>query len=124
MKVTNRFDDGNNDWLSATRNDAWPVAYHGVQGDAIYIAPKVAIEKLRKGFNNAFTKSPAIYCTPDFNTALSYAGKNQVGELNKVSFIFQCRVNPKNHTQHSKIVWTVPESSDIRPYGLVLRDQN
>ena len=65
MNVSNKYDNGNDDWLSNNDN-AWPVAYHGLSIPDFAI-PKIIKGGLRLGFSNPFTMNiPAIYCSPNF----------------------------------------------------------
>ena len=78
LKVISIFDNGNDHWLSMDEKTSWPVAYHGFK-NFDFVLPKVIKGNyegggLRPGFNNAYTKTPAIYCSPNFETALSYSG--------------------------------------------------
>jgi hypothetical protein len=63
---------------------------------------------LRPGFRNYCSNGPAIYCSPDFNYALSYTNENNLGDFSvqgvdfrKIRMVFQCRVNPKTLNEHN-----------------------
>ena len=54
MKVSGKYDNGNDDWLS-TDDNGWPVAYHGFRHFPGFAIPKVIKEGLRPGFVNMYT---------------------------------------------------------------------
>ncbi len=76
LTVFNRFDRGN-EWLG-TDEKSWPVAYHACKNIAFNL-PQVIQGNykgggLRPEYNNAYVQNqPAIYCSPDFHTALGYS---------------------------------------------------
>lgn len=86
--------------------------------------PAIIHGGIRPGFNNAYTDGrAAIYCSPKFNTALSYAhGQSRV--LNDSKLIVQCRVNPDPQilTKHNDSIWTVYDAAAIKPYRIIIKE--
>lgn len=108
-------------WLG-TGKDAWPIAYHGIGGELEFVIPKVVKAGLRPGWNNAFTNYPAIYCSPDFDVALSYASRGRSSTIEGDSrIVIQCRVNPATVNKHTPQVWTVKDAADIKPYRIIIK---
>lgn len=112
----------NNDWIAKDgRKGEWMVAYHGTKFDVI---DPIILKGLKPGNRNAY--GIGVYCTPNLETAKSYAASS-IGEIEgkKYLVVIQARANP------AKIVkcdgrggpsdyWYVEKTEDIRTYGLLL----
>ncbi len=49
LKVKNKYDNGNNEWLAMNGNpNEWAVSFHGIK-NASYVIPKVLNEGMREG---------------------------------------------------------------------------
>ena len=71
----------------------------------------------RPGFRNAH--GVGVYCSPDFDTARSYGGKQSNADKD-LECIFQCRVNPAVLKKNTDTNWVVTDPEGIRPYRLII----
>ncbi|CAG8752512.1 6539_t:CDS:1 [Racocetra fulgida] len=122
LKVTGRYDNGNNKWLGTDEN-AWPVSYHGT---AKHNAKSIAEDgyDLSKGIRFAYGRG--IYSTPDVHIAEQYATKF-VFEGNTYVMIFQNRVNPASLRRipvGNGEYWVSEKGEDVRPYGICIKRSN
>ena len=71
----------------------------------------------RTGFRNAY--DAGVYCTPDFNVARRYGGKQSDADKD-LECIFQVRVNPAVLIKNTDTNWVVTNPKGIRPYRLII----
>lgn len=135
LRVFGRF-EGGNAWLSLDgRPGEWAVAYHGTQVEAM---PAILNGGMKAGERQAYKDfvdkrtgekiGTGIYCTPNLATAAEYSPCSEV-EGRKMQFVFQCRVRPEAikriHEEvgrESGAYWLINDASDIRPYGVLVRE--
>ena len=56
LKVSGKYDGGNDDWLSMDGNpNEWAVAFHGVGNSFYYPESKMAQGSLKIGMNNVYS---------------------------------------------------------------------
>ena len=125
LKVLNKYED--NTWLgergirTASTAGEWPVSYHGTTKEG---AEGIASEgyDINRGRRQKYGKG--IYSTPDLRTAERYAKKfTKNGKWYKI--VLQNRVNPDNlqkPKEKSGRYWLVSNDSDIRPYGVLIKE--
>ena len=138
IKVLDKYDNGNNDWLAYNGNkNEWAVAYHGVgqkcnEEEVGKFVGLIARDTLKPGDRQAHHKCDNInrkisgnkkvgngaYCTPNPNTMDKYAGK-----CNGYKMGVMLRVNPKRirFCNCVKDYWVLnPE--EIRPYRILIKE--
>jgi len=141
-RVKGTFDHGpdgqpNNDWLCLDgRPNEWAIAYHGTKFATM---PGILSGGLKVGERQAFKDhkdardgskiGSGIYCTPRVSTAADYSPSVEV-EGKKIQFVFQCRVRPvaikRIHEEvgrESGAYWLINDPLDIRPYGVLAREE-
>lgn len=136
-RVKGTFDNGNNDWLCLDgRPNEWAIAYHGTKfatmPGILSTGLTVGERQAYKDFKDARTGSKigcGIYCTPNVNTAAEYSPSVEI-DGKKMQFVMQCRVRPEAikriHEEvgrESGAYWLINEPSDIRPYGVLAREE-
>ena len=125
LKVLDKYED--NAWLggigtrTASTAGEWPVSYHGTTKKG---AEGIAMEGYDVNRGKRFLYGKGIYSTPDLSIAESYAGKfTKNGKWYKI--VFQNRVNPDKLCKVKETgdqYWIVADFSDIRPYGILLKE--
>ena len=141
LNVLNKYDNGNNDWLACDgRPGEWCVAYHGAcRGNSDeqikQIIKPILQQNLRPGagqacsgnsdiFHPGQTVGIGVYCSPNINTANSYAGTIQVRGI-KYYVAFMLRVKPDKIRAASNDVWVLNagngDFSEIRPYRFLVK---
>ena len=138
IKVLDKYDNGNNDWLAYNGNkNEWAVAYHGVgqnysEEEVGKFVGLIARDTLKPGDRQAHDKYDNInrkingkkkvgngaYCTPNPNTMDKYAGK-----CNGYKMGVMLRVYPKRirFCKCKKDYWVLnPE--EIRPYRILIKE--
>ena len=140
LEVTERYGD-DEDWLANDgRKEEWAVGYYGFGIGMNEIQIKEIIktivhDKIRpcsKQFfvdinNNLETKGDAIYITPDLEEASDKAFIIPLAN-NDYNLIIMVRVNPKSiikesETESNKKYWIIEDSSQIRPYRILLKNK-
>merc|ERR1712137_1306730 len=123
LSVLGKFDQGDNRWLHEDGIEGeWAVSYHGT---GLHKGASIA--------ENGFVWSHGqrgIYSTPHLEVAFKYASVVEHGGK-CYQVVVQNRVNPSKvqEVQMSRrrggrhVLWVVPWEDDIRPYGLILREQ-
>jgi len=139
LEVTERYGD-DEDWLANDgRKEEWAVGYYGFGLGMNDIQIKEIIKTIihdnirpcSKQFfvdikNNIETKGDVVYITPDLKEASEKAFKIHL--LNKdYRLIIMVRVNPssiigESETENNKKYWIVEDSSQIRPYRILLKN--
>lgn len=130
LNVIGKFE--NDRWLglagsrTSSSSGEWPVSYHGTNKcNAESIADQGYL--LSKG--KRFKYGEGIYSTPDLQIAQKYAG--EFGHEGKEYLIvMQNRVNPKTLKKIKGAdktgmgeYWLNPEQSDVRPYGILIKEK-
>ena len=139
LEVTERYGD-DEDWLANDgRKEEWSVGYYGFGLGMNEIQIKEIIktiihDKIRpcsKQFfvdikNNIETKGDVVYITPDIEEAYDKAFIIPLAN-NDYRLIIMVRVNPKSiiresETESNKKYWIIEDSSQIRPYRILLKN--
>jgi len=136
VRVKGKYDAGNNSWLCLDgRAGEWAIAYHGTNFAAM---PGILSAGMRAGERQAYKDhkdartgkkiGTGIYCTPKVETAAEFSPQVNV-DGRTMQFVFQCRVRPEAikriHEEvgrESGAYWLVNDPSDIRPYGVLVRE--
>ena len=139
LEVTERYGD-DEDWLSNDgRKEEWAVGYYGFGLGMNEIQIKEIIKTIihdnirpcSKQFfadikNNIETKGDVVYITPDLEEASDHAFIIPLAD-NKYRLIIMVRVNPnsiigESETESNKKYWIVEDSNQIRPYRILLKN--
>ncbi|CAD7702198.1 unnamed protein product [Ostreobium quekettii] len=102
----------------------WPVSYHGTERTAAGSIVHVGYA-LSKGKRCAFGRG--VYSTPDVEVAARYAKKFRCGGR-CFELVMQNRVNPtslvKIDASRTGVgeFWLNPAETDVRPYGILIRE--
>lgn len=125
LKVIGKYDDGNDTWLGSTNSPGeWAVSYHGTSNTN---AEPIVKWGLKVGFRNAYGRG--IYCTPNVRTALAYSQvytEKNTGKEYKIVFQNRVRVEAIHRASDKggpADYWYVPETTDIRPYGICVYEK-
>lgn len=146
LKVLNKYDNGNNDWLDCHGNkNEWAVAYHGLGTKLGFTLEKAANNIIHGGFkagsgqyyeNYDNDNKPGekigvgVYCTPKPDVMEYYAKQAKSKTIiNGKQFIigFMMRVKPDKirYTNFKKEYWVLNGSIDeMRPYRLLIKEFN
>ena len=149
LKVLNKYDNRNNDWLSCNNNpNEWAVAYHGVGGqrgkcnNIFANVNSIAQTNLNPGerqlykdyeniwylIKNRYHKcGVGVYLTPIVEAAQKFADVDEFKGKN-FQLIMMCRVNPKKIRQPDIRYTGAPywilngNSQNIRPYRILIKE--
>ena len=144
LKVLNKYDQGNNDWIEANGNpNEWAVAYHGIgrnKNNVEEITNKIVEGGFKIGNVHGLAKyddikhpgqkiGKGIYVSPkiEYIEKNDYAGKSNT-EINgkKFKMAFMLRVKPDKIRSCSEYPdeWVLqPTTDEIRPYRLLLKEE-
>ena len=114
------------------RDEGWPVAFHGTSGDDWRAIKDIVRNgfKVRGGRRDALNGEvfgSGVYCTPEPDFAAHYAEEAPLNTESghTLQVVFQVRVRPGCYRQHDHRLgkcWVVPSANDIRPCGILLRE--
>ena len=146
ISVLNKYDNGNNDWLSKDGNkNEWAIAYHGI---GIKMGSKFTLEKvtnciLKEGFKAGHGQAYAedederhpgnkvgigVYCSPDPLVMEDYAKDAEtITSVNNRKFMmgFMIRVKPDKirYSKDMREYWVLNGSTDeMRPYRILVKE--
>ena len=150
LKVTGKFDNGNDDWLACDGNkNEWAVAYHGVRtkmekSDGSKYTLEDAVGNIYKGGfkigkaqaqesyndlnNKGKTVGKGIYCSPKpevLEQYASYSKSHTIINGKRYMMGFMMRVKPDKIRISSKVpdYWVLnPTSDEIRPYRILVKE--
>ena len=146
LKVTNKFDNGDNTWIGMNNSDGeWCVAYHGVgswqSSDNVKdITGKIVKTQFKPGGGQLHSNCPdqfhpgkkvgdGVYCTPTIKTAEGYAGVSTIKGVNYKT-VLMVRVKPSalrhcdkcSDSKAPNNYWVVNGTTDeIRPYRILYK---
>ncbi len=144
LKVTGKFDNGNDDWLASNGNsNEWAIAYHAV-GTRIVKKLEEAVGNIAKGgfkigprqkFKDSVnekgqTIGRGVYCSPDPEVLEAYArgAKSEtVVDGKKYMMGFMMRVKPDkiNIPVEQPDYWVLNGTTDeMRPYRILIKENN
>lgn len=124
LGVVGKYDGGKNTWLGSSNSPGeWAVSYHGTSNEN---AESIAKWGLKVGVHNAYGRG--IYCTPNHHTALVYSKVYADDTGKKWKIVFQNRVRVGAIHRASEKggpddYWYVPDTGDIRPYGICIYEK-
>ncbi|CAF3343717.1 unnamed protein product [Rotaria sp. Silwood2] len=133
----------NDDWLHPFQHAGnWYRAFHGTGGaqqidfrdSNAYSGENTAcVDALSSIFQDGFRPArtaaygPGVYCSPNpvWLEDSRYAGKVELDTAQgkkKFKCMFQVAVNPDGVKCATNDIWVVPNSQDIRPYGILIKE--
>ena len=148
INVLDKYDNGNNDWLSKDGNkNEWAIAYHGigVKMGSGFTLEKVTNLILKEGFKPGHGQAYAeddderhpgkkvgigVYCSPDPLVMEEYADCAETNtSVNNRKFImgFMIRVKPDKirYSKWRKEYWVLNGTTDeMRPYRILVREKD
>jgi len=143
LKVTGKYDNGNDDWLGYEGNkNEWAVAYHGVGimkglekavGNIYKGGYKIGPNQAYKDDENANQPGKkvgiGIYCSPSPKVLEQYADYGESSTVFKgKKFImgFMMRVKPDKirYSEKQKDYWVLnPTTDEMRPYRILIKEK-
>ena len=124
LKVNGKYE--NDLWLGSSGNSngdsEWAVSYHGTRQEYFN---SIYNNGYRPGHNNAY--GVGIYCTPNIETAASYAQEFTGDDGKRYKLVLQNRVKPSAIKKASDKggpddYWYIENGKDIRPYSICVRE--
>ena len=144
LKVLNKYDGGNNDWLAHNGNrNEWAIAYHGIGTKLGYTLEDATKSILSNGFivgyRQAYAGDPdenhygqkvgrGVYCSPYPEVMEEYAKAASTSTtINGKKFImgFMMRVKPDKirYSKRKKEYWVLNGTNDeMRPYRIMIKE--
>ena len=136
LDVLNKYDEGNNDWLSKDGNkNEWAVAYANASQRTIN---HILTSGFRIGNGQAYANyddiyhpghkvGRGVYCSPNVEIMETYAKFDREMEINGKKYILglMLRVNPKKIRcpSENKQFWVLnPGDDEIRPYRILIKE--
>lgn len=130
-------------WLAKDGNpNEWVVAYHGLRTarylqSVLFGEDKKFSPKFKAGMGQKFKGSKDLnkksdnfgkpsgfgtYFSANVTTAQHYTHTYRINDI-KYKALLQCRINPANlrKPENSNGTYIVPNSEDIRPYGILIK---
>ena len=143
LKVTGKYDNGNDDWLECNGNkNEWAVAYHGVgiskgleiaMGNIYKSGYKIGPGQLYKDYinvNKPGTKiGIGIYCSPkpsDLEIYANFGESSTVIQSNHYIMGFMMRVKPDKirYSKEKEDYWVLnPTTDEMRPYRILVKEK-
>ena len=144
LKVTGKFDNGNDDWLAANGNpNEWAVAYHAV-GTRIIKKLEEAVGNIAKsGFKigprqkykdsvneKGETIGKGVYCSPDPKVLEAYAKSSKSettidGKKYMMGFMMRVKPDKINIPIEEPDYWVLNGTTDeMRPYKILIKENN
>ena len=140
LKVLDKYDLGNNDWLGCDGNpNEWAVAYHGIGTklgmkleDATH---DIIIGGFKAGGGQAYENydddnhpgkkiGKGVYCSPDPNVMDQYAhSTNKNGKQYKMGFMMRVKPDKIRYSLAKKDYWVLNGKTDeMRPYRILIKE--
>ena len=148
LKVWDKYDNGNNDWIACNGNEnEWAVAYHGI---GVKLESGLTLEKaannilaggfkagkgqVYKGHDDAMHPGNkvgiGVYCSPDPKVMEEYAEKAKSETIingKKFMMGFMMRVKPDKirHSKDKPDYWVLDGTTEqMRPYRIMVKEVN
>ena len=143
LRVWDKYDNGNNDWLSYNGNiNEWAIAYHGI-GSKLGGSVEQATHNIIKGGFKAGNGQAyqnyddymhpgqkvgvGVYCSPNPNVMEQYASYSPVKGVNGKTYLmgFMMRVKPDKirYSLAQKDYWVLNGTTDeMRPYRIMIKE--
>ena len=144
LKVTDIYDNGNNDWLAHNGNkNEWAVAYHGIGTKMNCSLEKATSSIIKGGFKPGLGQQyekdddamhpgqkvgRGVYCSPNPDVMEDYAKRAQteiIVEGKKFMMGFMMRVKPDKirYSNNKKEFWVLNGTTDeMRPYRILVKE--
>ena len=152
LKVWDKYDNGNNDWIGCDGNDnEWAVAYHGIGTKAGYKVEDAAHNIFVGGFkvgggqacaytkniNDRYKYNPnedvedhtdevgiGVYCSPNPNVMGSYAASTNINQHNyQLGFMMRVRPDKIRISSSNRDYWVLDGTTkEMRPYRLMIKE--
>ena len=148
LNVLDKYDNGNNDWLSCNGNqNEWAIAYHGIgtKLGSNFTLEKATANILAGGFKAGSGQAyenylddnhpgsgqiigKGVYCSPDPNVMEQYArGSSSSTTINGKKYMmgFMMRVKPDKirFSNQQKNYWVLNGTTDeMRPYRILVKE--
>ena len=143
LKVLDKYDNGNNDWLKMDNNpNEWAIAYHGIgrQSPDVEKITNLIIEGGLKAGKYQSLKDydddnhpgkkieEGVYCAPDIKYIEQHdlAGKSKTetnGKKYKMAFMLRVKPDKIRFTKKVPNEWILNGTADeIRPYRILLKE--
>ena len=145
LKVLDKYDNGNNDWLKMDNNPKeWAIAYHGIgrnSSNVEEITNKIIEGGFIKGQNQSLKDKnddnhhgekikEGVYCSPDIKYIEQYnlAGKSKTeinGKKYKMAFMLRVKPDKIRYNKNYPNEWILNEKTtdEIRPYRILLKEE-
>ena len=124
LKVLDKY--GDNTWLgedgirTASTPGEWAVSYHGTTKRG---AEGIATQGYDVNRGRRFLYGRGIYSAPDLSIVEKWYAKPFTNNGRSYQIVFQNRVNPVNLRKvNNDQYWLVADDSDIRPYGILVKN--
>ena len=127
LRVLNRYDDGNNDWIDYDNNpNEWAVAYHGMgigpNGDINN--NNMQFKKSKDIFHNGKEVGEGVYMAQDPNIMEQYSSEYEL-QGKKYKLGIMCRIMPKKirSPENGKEYWVINGTdNEVRPYRILIKE--
>ena len=139
LNVTDKYDNGNNDWLAYDNNpNEWAIAYHGVgrwSTNPEDVTGKIAKGGFKPGENQAYNDyedmyhpgkkiGNGVYCSPSPDVMDEYAGACEIdGKCYKIGFMIRVKPDKIRASYVKKDYWVLNGTPDeMRPYRIMIKE--
>ena len=145
LKVWDKYDGGNNDWLACNGNqNEWAIAYHGIGTKLGFTLEKATSSILAGGFR--FSKDGqayadyddarhpgnkvgvGVYCSPDPSVMESYASGSRsetsvYGKKFMMGFMMRVKPDKIRYSNSQTNYWVLNGTTDeMRPYRILVKE--
>ena len=148
LKVWDKYDNGNNDWLAYDGNkNEWAVAYHGIgtKLGSEFTLEKATASIIAGGFkpgngqafeNNDDDNHPGqkigkgVYCSPDPKVMEEYASSSESstsinGKKYMMGFMMRVKPDKIRYSNSQKNYWILDGTTEqMRPYRILIKECN
>ena len=127
LRVLNRYDLGNNDWIDYDNNpNEWAVAYHGMgiglNGDINN--NNLQFKKSKDIYHDGKSVGEGVYMTQDPNIMEQYSSEYEL-QGKKYKLGIMCRIMPKSirSPENGKEYWVINGTeNEVRPYRILIKE--
>ena len=128
LRVLNRYDLGNNDWIDYDNNpNEWAVAYHGMgiglNGDINN--NNLQFKKSKDIYHDGKSVGEGVYMTQDPNIMEQYSSEYEL-QGKKYKLGIMCRIMPKSirSPENGKEYWVINGTeNEVRPYRILIKEK-
>ena len=127
LRVLNRYDLGNNDWIDYDNNpNEWAVAYHGMgiglNGDINN--NNLQFKKSKDIYHDGKSVGEGVYMTQDPNIMEQFSSEYEL-QGKKYKLGIMCRIMPKSirSPENGKEFWVINGTeNEVRPYRILIKE--